>query len=492
MFSTLYFPLISALSTPESDSGRDFAQRFLKAVTEGELVVAGTLASRWAQEPGTGDEAAFVVQRFADLQLMSRVEVKAEDAYRRSQKMIRTSMALRIASCRNAGWQALFRNRLGSALACFSRLAEESEAAPERGAEARFAIVCVLQELGKTAQATGALEDLREHLNRLDGASSELWGELYDTLAFDLAVQAEIRSASSLQDHAFWQSSLGDGVTRADSVPQRSCDELLATASRVTSPLLKIRIEALRTQRAAAKGERPAFAKLLEHLNWAREEKLPDYVRTARLEAALAGLAGAAPQFAESVLDPLINQCAPHPFAGQRQIEYLYCFSKTRQHQGRIQEAWQLYSRYTLVAMQCLRDNAHLHRPLVERVSKVSSQLDDVGARLTGKYRRAYHFVLENLGRRDLSVREVAAEIGVTERALQNAFRSLLGLSPRELIRRERMERIRAELMNGASQGDGSVLRAASRWGVENRSTLVHSYRKQFHEAPSETLERCA
>ncbi|WP_118179568.1 helix-turn-helix domain-containing protein [Paraburkholderia phosphatilytica] len=492
MFSTPYFPLISALATPEPHGDRDIAERFLKAVIDGELVAAGTIASRWAQDPGTGDAAACVVQRHADLQLMSRVEVRAEDTYRRSQKMIRTSMALRVASCRNAGWQALFRNRLGSALACFSRLAEESDVAPERGAEARFAMVCVLQELGKTAQVAGALADLREHIESLDGATQAWWRELYDTLAFDLAVQAEIRSASTLQDHVFWQSSLGDGVTRADSLPQLSCDDLLAAASRVKSPLLRIRIEALKTQRAAANGDRTAFPKMLEHLNWARDEKLPDYLRTVRLEAALAALAGAAPQLAESVLDPLISQCSPQPFTGQRQIEYLYCFSKTRQHQGRVQEAWQLYSRYTLVAMQCLRDNSHLHRPLVERVAKVSSQLDDVGARLTGKYRRAYHFVLENLNRRDLSVREVAAEIGVTERALQNAFRSLLGLSPRELIRRERMERIRAELMNGAAQGDGSVLRAASRWGVENRSTLVHSYRKQFHEAPSETLERCA
>ncbi|MFP6560935.1 helix-turn-helix domain-containing protein [Paraburkholderia sp. B3] len=486
MFSTLYFPLISAIATPGPDAGRDVAERFRKAVIDGELVLAGTLASRWGQDPGTSEDAAYIVQRHADLQLMSRVEVRAEDAYRRAQKMIRTSMALRIASCRNAGWQALFRNRLGSALACFSRLAEEAEVAPERGAEARFAMVCVLQELGKTAQAAGALADLREHLDTLGSASRELWRELYDTLAFDLAVQAEIRSASALQDHVFWQSSLGDGV------PYLDCDQLLDAVSRVKSPLLRLRIDALKTQRAAASGDRSAFGGLLEHLNWARDEKLPDYLRTARLEAALAALAGAAPQFAETVLDPLVNQCAPQPFTGQRQIEYLYCLSKTRQHQGRAQEAWQLYSRYTLVAMQCLRDNSHLHRPLVERVARVSSQLDDVGARLTGKYRRAYHFVLENLNRRDLSVREVAAEIGVTERALQNAFRSLLGLSPRELIRRERMERIRAELMNGAAQGDGSVLRAASRWGVENRSTLVHGYRKQFHEAPSETLERCA
>jgi transcriptional regulator GlxA family with amidase domain len=98
--------------------------------------------------------------------------------------------------------------------------------------------------------------------------------------------------------------------------------------------------------------------------------------------------------------------------------------------------------------------------------------------------------VLDNLDRRDLSVREVAAEIGVTERALQSAFKNFLGLSPTELIRRQRMERIRAELTDRSYSSDRGVLGAASKWGVQNRSTLVNGYRKQFHEAPSETLER--
>lgn len=492
MFSTLYFPLISAIATPEPASDRYISERLMKAIVDGELESAATIASRWSKDPGTSDEAAYIVQWHADLQLMSRAEVRAEEAYRRSQKMIRTSMVLRVASCRNAGWQALFRNRMSSALACFARLIEESDVAPERSAEARFALVFALKELGKAAQAADALADLRDHLTTQVRSHKTLWMELYDTLAFDLAVQAEIRAASPLRDHVFWQSGLSDGSTRAEKEPARSCDELQAVARKVKSPILRMRVDALQNQRAAANGDRSAFVNLLGHLNWANDEKLPDYARTVRLEAALAGLAGAAPQSAETVLDPLANQGAPHPFTDQRQIEYLYCLFKIRQHQGRIQEAWQLYSRYTLVAMQCLRDGAYLNRPTVGRTASSTTQLDDVGVRLTGKYRRAYQFVLDNLGRRDLSVREVAAEIGVTERALQSAFRSLLGLSPRELIRRERMKRIRDELMSGAAQGDASVLRAASRWGVESRSTLLLSYRKQFHEAPSETLERCA
>ncbi|WP_312883758.1 helix-turn-helix transcriptional regulator, partial [Paraburkholderia youngii] len=473
-----------------SVNGDPFAARFLKAVTEGRLASARSIAGRWAEDPGTGNEGASVVQCHADVQLMARVEVEAEEAYRRSQKMIRSSkQALRVASSRNAGWQALFRNRLGTALACFSRLADETNITPSRAAEARFALVCILQELGKTAQIGPALADLRSRLYEIDGESRGHWRELVDTLAFDLAVQADIRSAAALQDHVFWQSSLADRATHVFGTPSRGIDELLADTAHVRSPLLRMRIESLRQQRAAASGERTAFGKLLDHLRWAREENLPDYQRTARLEAALAALAGAAPQLAEEVLDPLHHE-AQRIFTGHRQLEYLYCLSKVRQSQGRGLEATQLYSGYALVAMQCLRADSHLRALVIERNTKAAPQLDDVGARLPAKYRRAYQFVLENLDRHDLSVREVAAEIGVTERALQSAFRALLGLSPTELIRRLRMERIRGELLDGPFARERGILHAAGRWGVKNRSTLINGYRKQFHELPSETLER--
>jgi hypothetical protein len=52
------------------------------------------------------------------------------------------------------------------------------------------------------------------------------------------------------------------------------------------------------------------------------------------------------------------------------------------------------------------------------------------------------------------------------------------------------MERIRADLLDDSFNGERTVLFTANKWGVQNRSTLVSGYRKQFHEAPSETLER--
>ena len=79
---------------------------------------------------------------------------------------------------------------------------------------------------------------------------------------------------------------------------------------------------------------------------------------------------------------------------------------------------------------------------------------------------------------------------GVTERALQSAFKNSLGATPTEIIRQQRMARIHAALQSGGAQSEQGVLDVASKWGVQNRSTLVNGYRRQFNEAPSETLKR--
>ncbi len=121
--------------------------------------------------------------------------------------------------------------------------------------------------------------------------------------------------------------------------------------------------------------------------------------------------------------------------------------------------------------------------------TQAAAPSDDVSARLPGKYRRAYRYLMERLDQRELSVREIAAHIDVTERALQAAFKAYLGLSPSELIRRQRMERIRGELLSDAPRA-ASVLEIASRWGIQHRSTLVNGYRRMFDEAPSQTFDR--
>jgi AraC-like DNA-binding protein len=492
MFSMLYFPVVATLATPSPFAERGVSSRFLDALLNGKFGAAAQQASRWADGAGTDEGVAHGLQLHADLQLMLGVEVEAEENYRRSQKLIRSSkQAIRTASCRNTAWQAFFRHRFGTALACFSRIAEENGNEPARVAEAQFGIVLVLHELGRASEAKDALEIFAAQIEGGLADSSDYWREVVTTLRFELAVQYELRGAAALGDHVYWQSGLSaDRLPAGASAVDNTVDGLNRVVQSVRAPLLRARIDYLRRLRLAACADRDAIGGLQEHLNWAREQALADYQRTLRLEIALATLAGAAPSLAYSMLEPLHRTCRSGA-TGLRQLEYLYCVAKTCQAQGRALESLQLYSRYALVAMQCLRENSQVRTPFLQSTAKAAPQLDDVGARLPAKYRRAYSYLLDNLDRRDLSVREVAAEIGVTERALQCAFKNFLGLSPTELIRRQRMERIREELTDKSYAGERGILGAASKWGVQNRSTLVNGYRKQFHEAPSDTLERC-
>ncbi|MGE8506026.1 MAG: helix-turn-helix transcriptional regulator [Paraburkholderia terricola] len=491
MFLTLYFPLAASLSVQDLPDG------FINKVREGNVQAAGAQAARWSDLARNGAGAAAgspgLLQLHADMQMTLGICDEAEEQYRRAQKAIRSPrQAIRAASCRNAGWQALFRHRLATALSCFARLIDEPDVEVSRQLEARLAITGTLHELGRSRDATDALDELAAATSE---HGSDSWRDIVATLRFDVAVQRELRGAAQLNDHVYWQSGLGGqglrsvGAVGTVGTASDEADLHEVGALSVRTPLLCERIGYLRQLRALASGERGAMDRITAHLNWAQQHGLGDYLRTTRLEVVLAALACDAPQLAESLLEPL-HRTDHAASTGHRQLEYLYCVAKTHQALGRSREGMVFFGRYALIATQCLRDDSQVLTSYSGRAARQAPQLDDVAARLPARYRRAYRYLQENLDRRDLSVREVAAEVGVTERALQSAFKHSLGLSPSELIRRLRMERIRADLLDDSFSGDRTVLLTANKWGVQNRSTLVSGYRKQFHEVPSETLER--
>lgn len=493
MFLTLYFPLAASLSVQDLPDG------FLNKIRDGDLQPAGAQASRWSDLARGAAGSPDLLRLHADMQMALGICDEAEEQYRRAQKAIRSPrQAIRAASCRNAGWQALFRHRLATALSCFARLVDEPDVDAAQQIEARLGIVGALHELGRSRDSGDALDELAAAIT---DPSLGHWREMIATLRFDVAVQRELRGATLLSDHAYWQSGLGDQTLRGAGTPGTpGAFRSMASASdeadlhevealNVCTPLLRQRVDYLRQLRALARGERAALDGITAHLNWAQQRGFGDYLRTTRLEVVLAALASDAPQLAEMLLEPLhrIDHAAS---TGHRQLEYLYAVAKTHQALGRSREGMLFFGRYALIATQCLRDDSQVLVSYTGKAARQAPQLDDVAARLPARYRRAYRYLQENLDRRDLSVREVAAEVGVTERALQSAFKHSLGLSPTELIRRLRMERIRADLLDDSFNGERTVLFTANKWGVQNRSTLVSGYRKQFHEAPSETLER--
>ncbi|WP_081677943.1 AraC family transcriptional regulator [Mycoavidus cysteinexigens] len=473
MFWIVYFPMISVLSANEPNS--TLKEMVFNAKVREALLFAGKRTDG-EQHSVSADILSEDFRISGDFQLaLGRFE-EAEESLRKSSRLIRHSKSLlRIRSCRNTGWQAFFLHRFSTALSCFTRLLNENELSVPHRLEALTGTALVLHTLGYLNEAYRYLEEMRALALR---EQLEDWQQLAHTINFDFTIQYELRQSPQLTDHVYWQ------VAAANFMPPALSSLPIKV---MTSDLLTRRLDYLRQLHAFALGSADVANQLQAHLNWASAAELDLYQRTVRVEIALAALATDATRLAQSLLNfNHFGQGLRHTVV-HNNIEYFYCLAKACQQIGRIEESMHHYGRYALLAMQSMRTAslpADFHSQ--QRVRNTAhTPLDDVCARLPGKYRRAYTYLLGNLSRPDLSVREVAAHIGVTERALQMAFKTYVGLSPTEVIRRQRMERIRNDLLNEAG---ASIADVAEKWGVQNRSTLVNGYRKEFQETPSDTL----
>jgi AraC-like DNA-binding protein len=235
-------------------------------------------------------------------------------------------------------------------------------------------------------------------------------------------------------------------------------------------------------------GDVLALRRSQEHLAWLRRSHLDAGLRQARVEVALVAITARNVEVARSVLEPLTGRSD----AGRQRwnLELPYCLAKICAMSGRTDDSLKHYQRYALESVQCVRaETADPINGPQATAQRSQSAKDDVEMSLPAKYRRAYRYLIEHLDNASLSVREIAEEIGVTERALQSVFKAHLGMTPAEVVRRCRVERIRHDLLHGDATG-ATVIETASRWGIRNRSTLVSLYRKYFHETPAQTLSR--
>ncbi|WP_085476567.1 helix-turn-helix domain-containing protein [Rathayibacter oskolensis] len=85
------------------------------------------------------------------------------------------------------------------------------------------------------------------------------------------------------------------------------------------------------------------------------------------------------------------------------------------------------------------------------------------------------------------TVSELAAAVSTSVRSLQEAFRRTLDTTPMAYLRRQRLERVREELLVTAA-GAVSVTEVATRRGFIHLSRFAAIYRAAFSENPSDTL----
>jgi AraC family ethanolamine operon transcriptional activator len=86
-------------------------------------------------------------------------------------------------------------------------------------------------------------------------------------------------------------------------------------------------------------------------------------------------------------------------------------------------------------------------------------------------------------------IADLCRAAGVSERTLRNAFHAVHGLSPKQYLRRERLEaaRRRLEVARGAP---GIVTAVATECGFFELGRFAVAYRELFGERPSDTARR--
>jgi transcriptional regulator GlxA family with amidase domain len=86
-------------------------------------------------------------------------------------------------------------------------------------------------------------------------------------------------------------------------------------------------------------------------------------------------------------------------------------------------------------------------------------------------------------------ITDLCRAAGVSERALQYAFKEVMGLSPRDYLARLRLHRVRQALLT-ASHRTSTVSVEALKWGFWHFGEFSRAYRECFGELPSQTLRR--
>ena len=106
---------------------------------------------------------------------------------------------------------------------------------------------------------------------------------------------------------------------------------------------------------------------------------------------------------------------------------------------------------------------------------------------LPGDLGKAIDYIRSHLDRK-MSIADLVAHCGVSERTLRKHFRRFMAVSPLKYWRQARLAAARSFLLKGSSAT--SVTEVATRFGFGHFSRFAQDYRGHFGEAPSSTLQR--
>jgi AraC-like DNA-binding protein len=413
---------------------------------------------------------AVLGQLIGQLLLSSGREEQAEEHFRKQLRVYdgMSRRHVRWLSSLDRGHMFLHLNRCGLAAECFNVVADDEEAPQALRVEALAALAQAIHGLGEHGRATRTLAHAL-HLSSNDPCGAR---QLLEAIQLDVQVTSHVRQC------------LEAGSAQLGPAPAASTLRAMAKAM-ASLPIVARRLTFLASLVEPGLGTPGAAMPLFDTLRWWRERRLARAEEMGRIEASLALVEVGDAHTAGELLGGLAfdeTRLQHHRHA----IEIGFILSRMHALQGRYMDALRCLRQHSSQSLTRLR--AELQRVPYSRFLAQQQRADQTDAdqlRLPLRYRQAYQFILEHLHEKTLSTRRIAAHIDVSERALQMAFRSHLGLTPAELVLRLRMAGIRTELQR--VPGRESVLAVAHRWGLNSRSALTQNYRQRFGESPTAT-----
>ncbi len=429
------------------------------------------------------------LQWAAQLLLLSNRPEDAADYFDRCLKQLprsaRTDMQAR--SCLISGLQSLCRNQMRTAWNCLQRTTGEKHASLHVQVAACGAMAALFFRLGMRRPAQAAVDRALALLDT-DSQANETPRAVLAVMQAEFVVLDLLRRHPRLDDLAFWPRNEEVAGQRVG-LPQAL--ELLTECRAVigSRPLLQTRLEFLGTLLRIAYQGSAMTEGAHNHIRQATGQGMASYAVEARQELALAFIAAEQGDNLRRLMNVSSAAGTGQSRGGEAlNFEHDYCLAKLGELSGRADAYITHYRIYaTQALMQVRRACAYVAVPSSIKQASNDIPKDEITSRLPARYRRAYQFILANLHRADLSIKHVADNLGVTDRALQMAFRAHLGMSPSAVIRQCRMDRIHTDLAAGSATRGTTTLDVAQRWGVRSRSALAHSYRGAFGELPSQT-----
>jgi AraC-like DNA-binding protein len=125
-----------------------------------------------------------------------------------------------------------------------------------------------------------------------------------------------------------------------------------------------------------------------------------------------------------------------------------------------------------LKQIESLLDEQTPYFPKLTKGEKIALQIRD----------RIYKRVTKKV-----TITALAEEFGVSEQTLQNAFKSLFGITPNKFLRNLKLNHVRKALVKASPHND-TIVRIANRWGFTHMGHFSRYYTDLFGENPSVTL----